>query len=210
MSEWPPDIGVTPYYSDSATVIYHGDCRDILPLLPKVDLVLTDPPYGVDKAKWDKDFPEWCPRLCLSAAPVVLMAVGSSTLPGALRACGDSYRDVLCVYLKNGMTLSKTAFGNWFPVLVLGDVGWKPRRSIIESTVIPSQTPDGHPSPKPLDAWRKVLAWSVGDTVLDPFMGSGTTLRAAKDLGRRAIGIEISEEYCAIARDRLAQEVLAL
>jgi DNA modification methylase len=45
---WPPDIGITPYYHDDYTVIYHGDNRDILPKLPKVDLVLTDPPYGID------------------------------------------------------------------------------------------------------------------------------------------------------------------
>lgn len=69
-----------------------------------------------------------------------------------------------------------------------------------------------HKSPKPLWLMRKLLEQFTdpGDIILDPFMGSGTTLRAAKDLGRRAIGIEISEEFCAVAVDRLRQGVLAL
>jgi DNA modification methylase len=69
---------------------------------------------------------------------------------------------------------------------------------------------NGHPCPKPLE-W---MSWLVnrcsleGETILDPFMGSGTTLRAAKDAGRNAIGIELEEEYCEIAVRRLSQEVL--
>jgi site-specific DNA-methyltransferase (adenine-specific) len=68
-----------------------------------------------------------------------------------------------------------------------------------------------HPCPKPLDVWKRILlrvSPVEGELVLDPFMGSGTTLRAAKDLGRKAIGIEIEERYCEIAAKRLAQEVL--
>jgi site-specific DNA-methyltransferase (adenine-specific) len=69
-----------------------------------------------------------------------------------------------------------------------------------------------HPCPKPVTFMRWVVerCTASADTVLDPFMGSGTTLRAAKDLGRRAIGIEIEERYCEIAARRLAQEVLPL
>lgn len=69
-----------------------------------------------------------------------------------------------------------------------------------------------HPNEKPLDLVKGFIGWTTapGDLVLDPFMGSGTTLRAAKDLGRRAIGIELEERYCEIAARRLEQEVLAL
>ncbi len=68
----------------------------------------------------------------------------------------------------------------------------------------------GHPCPFPAEIPRRLIIASCpeGGTVLDPFMGSGTTLRAAKDLGRKAIGIEINEKYCEIAANRLAQEVL--
>jgi len=67
-----------------------------------------------------------------------------------------------------------------------------------------------HPTEKPIDLCSAVLSNAALGTVLDPFMGSGTTLRAAKDLGRKAIGIEIEERYCEIAAERLSQEVLPL
>ena len=68
-----------------------------------------------------------------------------------------------------------------------------------------------HPTQKPLAVFRQIILWysDEGCTVLDPFMGSGTTLRAAKDLGRKAIGIEIEERYCEIAAQRMSQSVLA-
>lgn len=71
---------------------------------------------------------------------------------------------------------------------------------------------EGHPTQKPLELIRRLLRFtsSHGDLILDPFLGSGTTLRAAKDLGRRGLGIELEEKYCAIAAQRLAQAVLPL
>ena len=71
-------------------------------------------------------------------------------------------------------------------------------------------TAEDHPTPKPPELFGLFVSLhsEIGDLILDPFMGAGTTLRAAKDLGRKAIGIEIEERYCAIAARRCAQEVL--
>ena len=76
----------------------------------------------------------------------------------------------------------------------------------------PRQEPIDHPSPKPQGLMYRLIevVTAPGQTVLDPFMGSGTTLRAAKDAGRRAVGIEVEERYCEIAARRLGQEVLDL
>jgi site-specific DNA-methyltransferase (adenine-specific) len=71
-------------------------------------------------------------------------------------------------------------------------------------------TSRSHPNEKPVDLVGQMIKWHGGQTILDPFMGSGTTLRAAKDLGRKAIGIELEERYCEIAVKRLRQEVLAI
>lgn len=75
---------------------------------------------------------------------------------------------------------------------------------------VDKMTPRRHPTEKPLELMRWVVGQVPGERIIDPFMGSGSTLRAAKDLNRHAIGIEIVEAYCEIAAKRCAQEVLAL
>ena len=86
------------------------------------------------------------------------------------------------------------------------------RRGVFRYAVNGESGPKPHPSTKPISLMIELIRLfsDAGETILDPFMGSGTTLRAAKDLGRRAIGIEIEERYCEIAAKRMEQEVLPL
>ena len=187
----------TPYYDHAGITIYHGDCRDILPHLPKVDLVLTDPPYGMRKADWDMEVVpwwDWVPQVPTAAFCGVR---GLFDLPrpdwiGAWVRAGSVQR--------NG---SLGGFNNWEPIAFY-------RLSRLVNDVISCPNDGGkteHPTEKPLRLILRLLGIMPPGLVLDPFMGSGTTLRAAKDLGRKAIGIEIEERYCEIAAKRLQQEV---
>lgn len=197
-----------PYYDDGQITIYHADCRDVLPLLGPVDLVLTDPPFGVGKAEWDKLFPSFLWNSL--DAPVVGVLPGVSNLAGLPDMIGPAkYRWMLNARILNGMTRGAFGFGNWIPCAVWAEEGitLMHHQQDCADVVIRGDMPE-HPCPKPLEAMRWFLERLPGATVLDPFMGSGTTLRAAKDLGRKAIGVEVCEEYCAIAVDRLRQGVL--
>ena len=218
-----------PYYEDTKAgiVIYNADCRDVLPTLPSVDLVLTDPPYGIDggvssgvtrgKGNYAGGFIdnethirdvvvpviEWC----IENARCVVLAPGNRwfSLYPQPQSFGVFYQPA---------AVGMQAFGNLDaqPIFYYGSSGGSRMGKPCSYVLTEPPEPNRHPCPKPLRAWRKLLAMVgiEGETILDPFMGSGTTLRAAKDLGRKAIGIEIEERYCEIAAKRLSQEVLAL
>jgi DNA modification methylase len=103
-------------------------------------------------------------------------------------------------------------FSHWSPILLYGDLTLKVDFRSWHAIANAYESGFGHPSPKLecLMYWLVEELSAPGDVVLDPFMGSGTTLVAAKRLGCRAIGIEIEERYCEIAAKRLGQEVLPL
>ena len=206
-----------PYYEHDGITIYHADCRDILPELPNVDLVLTDPPYGVGEPYgFFDDTPERVQQLVASVIPMCIQKSKRVVL-----TCGTRQQHfyppptwVLCWLNKAGAGMNPWGFTCWQPILVYGkdpylerSLGSRP--DVIEHSETTVKL--GHPCGKPEQFWKKLLLrGSVveSDTILDPFMGSGTTLRAAKDLRRKAIGIEIEERYCEIAAKRLGQEVL--
>lgn len=198
-----------PYYSDESVTIYHGDCRELLPDLQS-DAIVTDPPYGLSfrGSEWDVTIPDWI-AAARKAAPVVVFTTAPTTMWDYPRP------DWVLNWVRQGSS-SRTAYGgfnHWSPILVYGRGRWTPDTFLI-SAVQSGNANLGinHPSPKPLP----LLRWLVGgcsvpgDVVLDPFMGSGTTLRAAKDLGRKSIGIDIEEKYCEEAARRCSQEVLGL
>ena len=214
-----------PYYEEDGITIYHGDCRELLgddeqgaPLLA-YDAVVTDPPYGVNaeyrphgkssgvRAEWDDRVPF---ELLAAFADVPVLWFGAS--PALVESCRSFSPppDRVLVWAPK-FTLSMVAKGGiayrWHAIYA-----WRlPKQSPAVHDVLTDSTECGnwwdHQATKPLSLMTRLVAMTPG-TVLDPFMGSGTTLRAAKDLGRRAIGIELEERYCEIAATRLAQGVL--
>ena len=206
------------YYQDDYATIYHGDCREILPSLPSVDLVLTDPPYGVNfkySGSYEDSRDHYEKMMGVFFTESLKISNGRVAFTPGIRNVWlyPKASWILC-WAKPG-TMGRNDFGGfnaWEPILMYGKRRiWQDLVQVTPGTAlggVMKETGD-HPCPKPL----KLFLWLVkelsdeGETILDPFMGSGTTLRAAKDLGRKAIGIEIEEKYCEIAVKRLQQEV---
>jgi DNA modification methylase len=208
---------MTPYYEDDACTIYHGDCREILPTLTRVDCVLTDPPYGVglDYDEWD-DTPSALDDLIPAVHPLMMEAAETVAITSGIvniHRWPPSTWVLAWTWPHTGST-GKWGFNQWGPVLVYGTDPYlsagKGRHPDVIQCGANDYAASGHPCPKPQQAWARILqrVSPFGESVLDPFMGSGTTLRVAKDHGRKAIGIELSERYCEIAARRLGQEVL--
>ena len=200
-----------PYYQDDAVTIYCGDCREIVPSI-KVDSVVTDPPYGVEAAAWDGSVPYELLTSFMSAASGAVIWFGAATKIGeALRSFDPEPRVLVWApRFSLSRTMANGVAYRWHPIY-----SWRiPKKhdgptwdSMDDATECGNWW--NHHCTKPLSLMKKLCGFCPsGGTILDPFMGSGTTLRAAKDLGRKAIGIEIEERYCEIAAKRMAQEVL--
>jgi len=210
---------VKPYYDHAGITIYHGDCRDVLPTLPPVDLVLTDPPFGMGNfvqvtgrkmgrgdnkgkpVKWNESTPGkatfdmirkkskhriiWGANFfnCFEPNGGAIVWIKNQKMPNFSKADIAS-----CTHYKKTETV---------------EIPWT-------NFTVTHKAESDHPCERPIALYIWCIEYLPVEinTVLDPFMGSGTTLRAAKDLGRKAIGIEIEEKYCEIAVKRLAQEVL--
>jgi site-specific DNA-methyltransferase (adenine-specific) len=198
-----------PYYDHNGITIYHGDCLEILPELEPVDLVLTDPPYGCGKAEWDDEFPSWSIIEFFKISQAICVMPGLWHIGDCINAMHKRYRWIIAGFNLNGMTFGKIGFNNWIPA-VCGGEGIKHGGKDAFLFSIGREPKFDHPSQKPLPFIKFLVSrlTEEGNTLIDPFLGSGTTLVAAKELGRRAIGIEIEEKYCEIAARRLAQEML--
>lgn len=200
-----------PYYEDALVTLYHGDCREVLPDL-MFDALVTDPPYGLgsimDKSHqgrwallwgevgpaWDREAPAFLPNIVASASQAIVWGGNYFVLPPARG------------WLIWDKVLREFSSGH-------AELAWtnldQPVRAYSYSHGQLANEGKVHPTQKPLPLMRWCVAMTQG-IVLDPFMGSGTTMRAAKDLGRKAIGIELDERYCEVAANRLSQEVLGL
>jgi DNA modification methylase len=205
---------VKPYYSADGITIYLGDCRDVLPHIT-ADVLVTDPPYGINFAgqptkwqrragrkpkAWDAHALDFVPALAARFADAVIWGGNYYPLP--------TCRGWLC-WVKPDAPPSMGSF----------ELAWTTRDAVTRHLLCSISESNRsaatglnlrweHPSQKPL----KVMQWTLGfvgeGLIVDPFMGSGTTLVAAKERGRQAIGIDLEEEYCEMAAKRLAQRTL--
>jgi DNA modification methylase len=204
------------YYEekDPDLKIYHGDCLEIMPLLPKVDLVLTDPPYGIaynnkklnrySHSKFDDihndnitmDFK------FLFDFPVFKIVFGCMNFLDQLPSKGRW----IC-WDKRVTELADGVFGDPFEMAWMNkETGYNKIYRVMHGGVINADganQPRFHPTQKPVILFKKILLDLKLGLVLDPFLGSGTTLLACKELNRNGIGIEINEKYCEIAKKRL-------
>ena len=201
------------------------DSLEFMKQLPDkcIDLVLTDPPYGVNlgkkqnagvkKKSYDNfdDSPEVVIPMvnkvleeCFRVSNLVVMTPGVKNMFSYPKPS-----HVGSFYYPAASGMNAWGFSCWQPIFYYGKDPWKGKDA--DSYRSTEQTEkNGHPCPKPINQWKWLLKRTSleGWTVLDPFLGSGTTAVAAKQLGRNYIGIEISENYCKIANDRLRQEIL--
>ena len=196
-----------PYYQDEWVTIYHGDCREILTELPKVDLVLTDPPYPnsvgyfedglldslyafarIECANWMVFWDEMKhPPIEIPLVAIHIWHRNNTNRP-------DNY-EAIYEYCSDGVKRASRVLS--FPVVSVGLTG------CVEAT--------GHPTQKNQKLILKLIQLSRTDgIILDPFLGSGTTAYCAKKLNRKCIGIEIEEKYCEIAAKRCSQSVMRL
>jgi site-specific DNA-methyltransferase (adenine-specific) len=181
--------------------LYLGDCREILPTLGRVDAVVTDPPYGVmfRGNEWDREIPDWFRFADAERIAIITNPTSLWDYPKA---------DAIAVWHSAGSTARAPGggFNHWTPIALYGkikfpvDVLWLPS---ISNRYQPGEI--DHPSPKPVKLMEWVVSNLDGETVVDPFCGSGTTGVACAKLGRKFIGIEIEPKYFDIACRRIEQ-----
>ena len=207
-----------PYYDKDGITIYNGDCLEVMKQFAdkSFDLVLTDPPYGVGYEYDSIDDTQENLKVLVNKAMPEILRVGKVSLI----TCGNGNQHLypqptwtLAWVITAGAGQNKWGFTCWQPILAYGKNPYRANRMGARPDIVMSNErseKNAHSCPKPINLWIEILKkGSVKDTdiILDPFMGSGTTLVAAKKLGRKAVGVEISEKYCEIAVTRLNENL---
>jgi len=206
-----------PYYESGGITIYHGDARSFV-YEAESDVLVTDPPYGIsyksgsrrntlaDSIEGDMDtsLRDW---VCTIGLPTICFGTWKVPPPAGTRET---------LVWDKGPALGMGALDipwkrSWEEIYILGR-GFHGRRdgAVLRFSPVQSMACNGrmHPHQKPVELMAYLISRCPDGVILDPFMGSGSTLRAAKDLHRECIGIELDEAYCEIAAKRLGQEVL--
>lgn len=202
--------------------LYLADCLDVLPTLGVVDAVVTDPPYGIDggvggdsreyeKAKYSgvfKDSPKYIDDVCVPVISWCVANSGAAAVTPGIRCLGlyPQWRDIGAFWTPASCTHGPWGMTTFQPILFYG-LDWRAGKGAMPSgrQVTEAAEKNGHPCPKPIRAWRWLVDKTAKpeSTVLDPFMGSGTTGVACVQLGRKFIGIEIDPDYFDIACERI-------
>ena len=209
-----------PYYQTDTITLYHGDARDILPLLDPADCIITDPvwpnvPPGLYAGsnrplELFREIAAHFPRL----AARVVVHLGCNSDPRFLSAVPAELPFLRACWLEYAMP---SYMGR---LLYSGDVAyvygsWPPSRE--GARVFPGRSPKaqpskgkeaGHPTPRALEHVTWLMNWYARGTVIDPCSGLGTTLRAAHLCSMPAIGIEIEERYCEATVRRLERQAV--
>jgi site-specific DNA-methyltransferase (adenine-specific) len=207
-----------PYYSDDLVTLYHGDCREVTDWLT-ADVLVTDPPYGYNHTS-GRDGPFRDEAIAgddsLAARDEVMAAWGSkpALVFGNWKTPPPSGTHTVLIWDKGlaaGMgDLSIPWKPNHESVFVLGRgyIGSRDSAILTGSVVTWASKGRAHPNMKPDGLMAKLLVKCPPGTIADPFAGSGSTLVAAKRLGRKCIGVELEERYCEVIARRLDQGVL--
>lgn len=195
--------------------IYEGDCLELMPEIEdkSIALVVTDPPYNVGLNYGENvndsrdDYIEWLRRVWAEIRRVskgVLITVGMVNFS---TFCIEIEKPKwVCAWVKPNQCSRNNCggFNVWEPILVYGDVG-KIKQDCWNYPIKKQKGVGDHPCPKLLDMWEVLVNQApAGGTVLDPFIGSGTTAIAALNTNRHFIGIEKEPKYVQIARQRIS------
>jgi len=211
-----------PYYQDKWVTIYHGDCREILPEigLGTVDLLCTDPVWP--NCKWEMpgkdeaiELLDWLYTKACQLTQRLIVILGCDVDVRLLKNVPTNLPFFTACWLKRTPPIYKGhllysadvayIFGDKWPKLLASSEITGPSSGHKEYG-------NSHPAPRNLRHIRKLVEnySAEGWVLLDPFMGSGTLIQAARESGRHSIGIEIEEKYCEIAVRRCSQEVMDL
>jgi len=196
-------------------LLYCGDSADeaFTSRLSGATFAFADPPYNAGKADWDQEF-KWRHDYLAEAAEIVAVTPGISAIPSFLRGTSMPYRWSMAAWITNGMTRGALGFGNWIYIALFSQAESLHRdaQDHLRIAVSPAAVSTRHESRKPAELLVSLLGTftAEGDTVVDPFLGSGTTLFAAEQTGRRCIGAEIEPEFCAEIITRYGEDARPL